>query len=280
MSNWVEFNCRCERPSNRPFGVSNGLAARAADDGAISDLRRRAGGPRSRAVAGDRRGAAGYQAEPPISQPPSLGPLMLAAVAVGGLGVSTAGAGAIALCPRQQPEHSAPSSPQCKSCDPPCPRGQYCSGGVCVSNAETPRRRGSAWRSAWGPMVPPGWVDRSAVRPSTPRPAQYRHVKSAQQKLSPNSGACARLTETTGFQRDRPKQGGPLFAEPDDFSPEYQRPCHRRRPRRYLPLRTSGLESDFFYDRQRQSRAGNSQSLPLDWLRRRAPRFYLSLHRG
>jgi len=93
---------------------------------------------------------------------------------VGGLGVSTAGAGAIALAPRQQPEHGAPSSPQCKSCDPPCPRGQYCSGGQCVSNAETPEGAAAALEGQRGGFMPlPGWVDRSAS-PFDRDPALYR----------------------------------------------------------------------------------------------------------
>jgi len=174
MSNWVEFTVAAS-------GLATGLLAfltgwlRERQTTERYRIYADAQAARDRALSqATAEGRQAIEAEPPISQPPSLGPLMLAAVAVGGLGVSTAGAGAIALAPRQQPEHGAPSSPQCKSCDPPCPRGQYCSGGQCVSNAETPEGAAAALEGQRGGFMPlPGWVDRSAS-PFDRDPALYR----------------------------------------------------------------------------------------------------------
>ncbi len=103
--------------------------------------------------------------EPPISQPPPLGAIAIAALVAAGTGLSIGG-GVAAV-----PQVAAPGPSICKSCDPPCPRGQYCSGGVCVSNAETPE--GSAALLKGGFMTLPGWADLTSRTPWDRAPERY-----------------------------------------------------------------------------------------------------------
>jgi hypothetical protein len=120
-------------------------------------------------------GRKAIEAEPPISQPPPLGPALVAALVAGGIGVSAGSASTVALTPRQPAAISAPSSPQCKSCDPPCPRGQYCSGGTCVSNAESPEGAAAMLDGQKGGfMTLPGWQDTDRRTPWDYNPALDR----------------------------------------------------------------------------------------------------------
>ena len=119
---------------------------------------------RARLLAEHPAAAEALKAEP-ISQPPTLGPLAVM--------LALAGATGAAAGPAAAPYVAAPRPPseQCKSCDPPCPRGQYCSGGVCVSNAETPE--GAAAQLKGGFMTLPGWVDTTGRTPWDRQPERY-----------------------------------------------------------------------------------------------------------
>ena len=155
------------------FGVSNGLAARAADDGAIPDLRRRAGGPRSRAVTGDRRGAAGYRSRAADQSAAKPGAADAGRGCRGGLGVSTAGAGAIAL-PRVSSLSTARHPP--RSASPAtrrAPRSVLQWGRVRQQCRDPEGAAAALGGQRGGFMVLPGWVDRSAT-PFDRDPALYR----------------------------------------------------------------------------------------------------------
>jgi hypothetical protein len=117
--------------------------------------------------------AAAALAKDPISKPPTLGPL---AVMLALAGTTGAAAGPV-VAPHVAAvsQRSTPPGPQCKSCDPPCPRGQYCSGGTCVSTAETPEGAAASLSGEKGGfMVLPGWVDTQRRTPWDYNPALDR----------------------------------------------------------------------------------------------------------
>ena len=164
MSNWVEFTVAASGPATGLLAFHNGLAAERQTTGDIGSYADAQAAAIARAVAGDRRGRQAIEAEPPISQPPPGAADALAAVAwwPGNL---NGGRWRGALAPRQQPEHSAPSS--C-SASPAFRRYLAVStaAGACVSNAETPRAPPQPWRWRWRGSwsLPVGWT---AARPST-----------------------------------------------------------------------------------------------------------------
>lgn len=94
----------------------------------------------------------------PISRPPTVGPL--AALIAVSLGAGVTG-GAVA----PKAVASLRGGPAYKSCDPPCPPGQRCEGGICTGNAQTEPAE-IAGRRAIGPgsfVLLPGWRDVAAT---------------------------------------------------------------------------------------------------------------------
>lgn len=118
-------------------------------------------------------GRKAIESEPEIKEPPALGPAVVAGLLAAGLGLSAGGASIVAMTPRDVRQQ--PSQPQCKSCDPPCPRGQYCSGGTCVSSAESPEGAAAMLDGQKGGfMTLPGWQDTDRRTPWDYNPALDR----------------------------------------------------------------------------------------------------------
>lgn len=93
-----------------------------------------------------------------ISRPPGVGPLTVLI----GLSLS-AGVTGGAVAPKAVA--SLRGGPTYKSCDPPCPPGQRCEGGICTGNAQTEPAE-IAGRRAIGPgsfVLLPGWRDVAAT---------------------------------------------------------------------------------------------------------------------